>query len=200
MIKRLFGLSLVTMLLLIGSAIAGDTLYVWFGGTFDRLGNWNETTKIKASSNNDIPVYFLNTPGAWVANAHLPLGVKDSIFDDIPQAKCSFAYFPFDAWDDASFLAVYEGAPPNRVGFHSRSFLGFSDLGGKPNPFMHFTSITQGLKFVVHTTAVPVVEKAYPGSLIEGISKTLGKSAAGDTTGGPGFPVVKHFGLPVCIR
>jgi len=191
MTKRLLGLSLLAMLFLIASASAVD---IYVGGTFTGAV-WTDTIKGKIDANVDVPVYFDFSAdlGAYVANVHLPLGVNDTYIDNIPQALCSFAYFPFNAWDDASFLATFETAPPNPAGFHSRSFLGFADLGGPPNPWLHFTSVTQGLKFVIHTLNNPAWVGTTVMALQNGVSSTLGGPALGDTVGGPGYTANTHY-------
>ncbi len=193
--KRLFGLSLLAMILLIGSASAQDTVYVWYGGSFDSGYNWNNIQIVAENADNAIPVYIMCTAGAYVADIHLPLGVNDIYIDAIPQSLCSYGY-PFTAWDDASFLNAFETSPPNPAGWHSRSFLGFHDTGGGPNPRLYFTVPTNCLTFVVHT--LPLVLPDTLGDTIcgvmqNGVSSTLGGPAAGDTLGGAGFPCITNF-------
>jgi len=199
MTKRLLGLSLLAMLLLMGSAFA-QNVDIWFGGTFAGTV-WTDTIKGKDNANVNVPVYVMTDPAAYVANVHFPLGVNDTYIDAIPQSLCSKAYYPFyeplpgPGWDDASFLGTFEAAPPNPAGFHSRSFLGFADLGGGPNPWLHYVVPTQVLNFVVHTLPDPGgwIGNTYSGVLQAGVSSTLGGFSCGDTVGGPGYTSVTHF-------
>jgi hypothetical protein len=203
MVRKAWALSLLAMLLLVGSAFA-QNVDVWYGGTFTGTV-WHDTIKGKTNSNIDVPVYFLTAPGAYVANIHLPLGVKDTYIDGIPRDLCNKNYFPFyeplpdptpesgPGWDDASFLVTYEGAPPNVAGYHGRSFLGFADLGGGANPWLYFTTPTQALNFKVHTVDNSSLIGQTVMAFRNGISGTLGGPAAGDTIGGPGFAIVSHF-------
>ncbi len=191
MTKRLLGLSLLAMFLLIGSAFAQVDVY--YGGYFTGTV-WHDTINGKDNANVNVPVYIIMDPTAYVADCHLPLGVSDTYFDAIPQSLCTFSY-PFTAWDDASFLNAFETSPPNPAGWHSRSFLGFADLGGGSNPYLHFTEPTQILNFVVHTLPDPGgwTGNAFSGILQDGVSSTLGGPAMGDTLGGPGYPVTTHY-------
>lgn len=190
MVRKAWGLSLLAMILMISAAYA-QNVEVWYGGTFTGTV-WNDTIKGKINSNVNVPTYFRCDAGAYVANVHLPLGVRDIYIDAIPRDLCTFGY-PFNAWDDASYLGTYEGAPPNIAGWHSRSFLGFADLGGPPNPWMYFETITQGLNFVVHTVNDTTLIGQTVVAFRNGVSGTLGGPAAGDTLGGPGFPIISHF-------
>lgn len=204
MTKRLLGLSLLAMLLLIGSASA-QNVDIWFGGTFTGTV-WHDTINGKDNTNVTVPVYVMTDPAAYVANVHFPLGVNDIYVDAIPQSLCSKQYFPFyealpdpspesgPGWDDASFLNTFEAAPPNPAGFHSRSFLGFADLGGGSNPWLHFVDPTHCLDFVIHTLPDP---GGWIGNAFQvmqpGVSSTLGGFSCGDTVGGPGYVSVPHF-------
>jgi len=196
MTKRLLGLSLLAMLLLVGSAFA-QNVEIWFGGSWDGTV-WVDTIKGRSDNNVNVPVFVMTDPAAYVANVHFPLGVNDIYVDDIPLALCSKEYAPFvggAGWDDASFLGTFEAAPPNPAGFHSRSFLGFADLGGGPNPWLHFETPTQILNFVVHTLVDPGtwIGNTYSDVLQAGVSSTLGGFSCGDTVGGPGYTSVTHF-------
>jgi hypothetical protein len=207
------GLSLLAILLLVGSAFAQDNLTVWYGGTWTG-GVWTDTSYVPigapflahANVNVDIPVWYQCTAGAIVADMHLPLGVADAYIDDIPVALCNYSdYYPFNfpgvpgvtapGWDDASFLGTFETSPPNVPGYHSRSFLGFSDTGGLPNMRLYSTTVAQCLRFNVH---FPVVDTGFVYNVLrDGASTTLGGPGAGDTLGGAGFPVITHYAVLV---
>jgi hypothetical protein len=196
MISRLSGLSLLAVILMAGSALASN-VNIWYGGSF--TGNvWNDSCSAQINSNFSVPVYISTDPDAYVANMHLPLGVNDTYIDSIPRDLCSFDFYPFignppDYWDDASFLSRFETSPPNPAGFHSRSFLGFADLGGGPNTWLHFTEPTQILSFVVHirNNSAWIGTSARPFQ--DGMSSTLSGPNVGDTVGGPGYTLITHY-------
>jgi hypothetical protein len=167
---------------------------VYFGGTFTGTV-WHDTIYAPLNSNVDVPVYFdfSSEPTAYVADVHLPLGVNDTYIDSIPLSLCSFDFYPFNAWDDASFLNRFESSPPNQPGYHSRSFLGFSDLGGQSNPWLHYTSITQGLNFKIHIRNNPSWIGTTVSALRDGVSSTLSGPALGDTIGGPGYVCATYY-------
>lgn len=203
MVRKAWGLSLLAIILMIGAANA-QTVDVWYGGSFTGTV-WHDTIKGKINANIDVPTYFRCDEGAYIANVHLPLGVRDIYIDAIPRDLCDKNFFPFyepipdptpesgPGWDDASFLAAFEGAPPNVAGWHSRSFLGFADLGGGPNPWLYFTTPTKALNFKVHTVDNSSLVGQTVVAFRNGVSSTLGGPAFGDTLGGPGFTVAAHF-------
>jgi len=141
MTKKLLGLSLLAMLLLIGSAIAADTSYFWYGGTFDGVGNWNDTIKARINANIDVPCYITSMDPCWVGGLHLPLGVNTAYIDGIPKPLCSILPpingYPLPGppynWDEFSFLDTFEISPPNPAGWRSRSFFGLAETGNDRN-------------------------------------------------------------------
>jgi len=213
MTKRLLLLSLFAMILMIAPAMAEltDTVYVYYGGTFTGT-TWHDTTMGKPNSLVQVPVYVSCTAGAQVANLHLPLGVNDIYIDSIivdtafkyPYAAgyqgCEYQY-PFTAWDDASFLQAWENpgtVEPGMLptGFHSRSFLGFSDLGGPANPVLYFATPTQCMYFVVKTqdTLTGTLEFGHAYACMQdGHSSTLHGPGAGDPVGGPGYSIRTYY-------
>jgi hypothetical protein len=189
---KLFVLSLLAILISAGSVFATINIYV--GGTFTGT-TWHDTINGQINANIDVPVYFdfSAEPSAFVANVHLPLGVRDTYIDSIPASLCSFNYFPFNQWDDASFLARFESSPPNPTGYHSRSFMGFADLGGGSNPWLNYTTITQGLNFKIHTRNNSSWVGTTVSALQNGVSSTLDGPSLGDTVGGPGYSIQIHY-------
>jgi hypothetical protein len=180
------------MLISSGAAFAAINIYV--GGTFTGT-TWHDTINAQINANIDVPVYFdfSADPTAYVGNIHLPLGVNNIYIDSIPGALCGFNYYPFTSWDDASFLNRFETSPPNPAGYHSRSFLGFADIGGGSNPWLHYESITQGLNFKIHTRNNSSWIGTTVRALQDGVSSTLGGPDLGDTVGGPGYTFVIHY-------
>jgi hypothetical protein len=189
---KLLALSFIVLLISAGSASATINIYV--GGTFTGA-TWHDTINAQINANVDVPVYFDFTqePTAYVANMHFPLGVNNTYIDSIPLSLCSFDFFPFNNWDDASFLTRFETSPPNPAGYHSRSFLGFADLGGQSNPWLNYTTITQGLNFKVHIINNSNLVGTTVRALQTGVSSTLAGPALGDTVGGPGYTFVIHY-------
>jgi hypothetical protein len=188
--RKAWGLLFLALVLMMGVA-NGQVVEVWYGGSFTGTV-WHDTIKGKINANLDVPTYIRCDEGAYVADVHFPLGVRDIYIDAIPRDLCTYGY-PFNAWDDASFLITFEGSPPNIAGWHSRSFLGFCDLAGGPNPYLYFTDITQVLNFKIHTVDNSSLIGQTVTALRNGVSSTLGGPACGDTVGGPGFTVVTHF-------
>lgn len=189
---KIIALSIMAVLFTAGTAFAAINIYV--GGTFTGT-TWHDTIYAPINANVDVPVYFdfSTEPTAYVANVHLPLGVNDTYIDSIPAALCSYDFYPFNAWDDASFLARYESSPPNPPGYRSRSFLGFADLGGQANPWLHYTSITQGLNFKIHIRNNPSWIGTTVSALRDGVSSTLAGPSLGDTVGGSGYTSIIHY-------
>lgn len=185
-------MSIMAVFVTAGTALAAITIYV--GGTFTGT-TWHDTIYAPINANVDVPVYFdfSTEPTAYVANVHLPLGVNDTYIDSIPVALCSYDFYPFNAWDDASFLARFESSPPNPPGYRSRSFLGFADLGGQANPWLHYTSITHGLTFKIHIRNNSNWIGTTVNALRDGVSSTLAGPSLGDTVGGSGYTTVIRY-------
>jgi hypothetical protein len=171
-------------LVLSNSAMATDSLYVYFGSVNDTIFNVHPGDTVNMN------VYFMCTAGAYVADIRLPLVTNDSyVSADLANTRGTI-YYPFNQWDDASFLATWEGSPPNPSGFHSRSFLGFADIGGSPNPWMHLLTPTRALVWPVVVTN----STAFGGMTIEPFRQPAPwYMSAGDTLGGPGYEIVVHL-------
>lgn len=196
MTKRLLSLSLLVAFTLIGSVYAAN-VNIWYGGTFTN-GVWKDSCVAQINANLTVPVYVSTDANAYVANMHLPLGVNDTYIDSIPHDLCSFDFYPFvgnppDYWDDASFLTRFESSPPNPAGYHSRSFLGFADLGGGPNTWLHSIEPRQILSFVVHVRNNPAWIGTMATPFRDGVSSTLSGPNVGDTVGGPGYTLITHY-------
>lgn len=192
MTKKLLMVSLLAVLFMAGAVLAdeNDTVYVWY---FDPAVPGPAT--VSPGKVFQLPVYIKCSENAYAADLHLPLGINDIYFDDIPIGDCSLDFFPFHDpddpynpdvnWDDASFLDTLEISPPNPAGWHSRSFAGWADLGGAKNPWLYFNTPTLCLLFGVNA---PIEDTIYLDQTIcdvfqDGVSSTLGVPAAGDTMG-----------------
>lgn len=161
--------------------LASDSLYVYFGSVNDTTYNVHPGDTVNMN------VYFKCTPGAYVANINLPLISNDSFISaDLANSRGTL-YYPFTQWDDASFLATWEGAPPNPLGYHSRKFLGIADIGGSPNPWMRFLTPTRALVWPVVVTS----STSFEGMTVEPFRQPAPwNMSAGDTVGGPGYDIV----------
>jgi hypothetical protein len=178
---------LVLFLGISNNSFASDTLYVWFGN-IDR----SPITVSPDQSPVYITVYAKTSDNAYVANMHLPLAVQDIYINSIPVSACGDNFYPINLWDDHSFISTFDGAPPNNSGWHSRSFLGFADIGGQPNPLFHSSVPVQILRFAI----TPVWDTSLVGDTVyclqSGISARIGNPGAGDSIGG-NYIIVTYY-------
>lgn len=171
---------ILTLLACYNPVLASDSLYVYFGSINDTIYNVHPGDTVNMN------VYFRCTPGAYVANIHLPLITNDCyISADLANTRGTL-YYPFTQWDDASFLAAWEGSPPNPVGYHSRAFLGLADVGGSSNPWMYLLTPTRALVWPVVVTS----STSYYGMTVEPFRQPAPWNMyAGDTLGGSGYDI-----------
>jgi hypothetical protein len=193
MTKKLLVLNFLAVLFLMGSAFAQDTLKIWYGGSFDAVGNWKDTTVGRINSNVAVPFYIYGAAGVAAGSVHFPLGVSDTYINDIVRDSCSYNFFPFNAWDDASFLDSYEALPGS--GFHTRSFLGFADLGGGSNPWGIFNvwPPAQKLTWVVHTLNNAAWNGTTVAALVRGQNSASGGPTASDSLGSVNYVVADRY-------
>lgn len=95
------------------------------------VGNLDRTP-ILAGLNTQIvvPVYIKTDDS--ISFMHLPIATDDSFFTSRDGGAF---YEPLSLWDDVSFLNPDLNSPS--AGHTSQSILGFADLFGGPNPFLH---------------------------------------------------------------
>jgi hypothetical protein len=179
--------SLILAALVWSLADAADTVFVTFGHV--------DSTPVLVSPGQTLMLdtYIKCTPGAYVSNLLLTLGTRDLYIVDETSPVDGVVEYPFTQWDDHSFIGHWEGAPNNPPGYHGRGFLGFADLGAGPNPWLHFTEYTRCLRWALHVTG----NTAYIGDTVDcfiiGQNGSMSNWNAGDTSGGPGYPLVPYF-------
>lgn len=192
MTKKLLMVSLLAVLFAVGSVLAdeNDTVYVWY---YDPAGP--DTVTVSPGKTFLLTVFIQTSVNAYGADLHLPLGINDLYFDDIPIPCCSYDYYPFHDpefpydtllnWDDVAFLDTFETSPPNPAGWHSRSFNGWADLGGPSNPWLWFETPTHCLDFCVNAPESDTIylDQTVCDAFQDGVSSTLGPPACGDTLG-----------------
>ncbi|OQX91270.1 MAG: hypothetical protein B6D58_08605 [candidate division Zixibacteria bacterium 4484_95] len=147
----------------------------------------------------NVDVYIQTPENAYIADLHLCLGTENQYIDSLLSDTEGEMYYPLTEWDDASFLPS-QGSPPNPAGWSSQSFLGWADLFGEPNPWLHFETPTRIMTFVVKT----VNDTLFVGDTVQcfapGINTSLGGSAAGDTLGRVNFPLIEHFSPMILLH
>ena len=74
-----------------------------------------------------VPVWAYSYDSIWFV--HIPIATDDYF---VAARLGGTLYFPFDSWDDCSFLAPYTDSPV--PGYTSQCILGFADLDEEPNP------------------------------------------------------------------
>ena len=139
-----------------------------------------------------VDVYIQTPENAYIADMHLCLGTDDQYIDSLLSDTEGELYYPLTEWDDASFLPP-QGVPPNPAGWSSQSFLGWADLAGDPNPWLHFETPTRIMTFVVKT----VNNQDLIGDTVQcfapGVNIPNGGSTAGDTLGLVTYSLVENF-------
>ncbi len=137
-------LGLVLLVLVGGAAYGQDP------GLPDSLvfGNLDGSV-ILASLNSDVVISVWVKTDDSVAFIHIPLGTDDDYID----TRLGGQFFaPLTSWDDISFLAPNYDYPT--TGISSQSILGWSDLYGGPNPYLHTNyAWVRVAEFRLHTTS-----------------------------------------------
>jgi hypothetical protein len=159
---------------------------VWYGSL--------DNTPVRAPIGGiaSVDVYIKTRPDVYVGNILLNLGANDLYIDSLMSNYYGNYYSTLLYWDYSSFLNPSH-SPPNRPGWSAESYWGQSDAGGAPNPFLN---LPEPIKI-----ATMVLQAVYDTSLCgdtvaafgPGLHVSLGHSYAGDSVGGPGFPVTEHF-------
>ena len=179
--------SLFLMAVIWSPSDAADTVYVTFGNI--------DSTPVTVYPGQTLMLdtYIKCTPGAYVANLLLTLGTRDLYVVNETSPVDGVLEYPFTQWDDRSFIGHWEGSPLNPPGYHGRAFLGFADLGGGPNPWLHFDNYTRCLRWALHITG----NTTYIGDTVDcfiiGQNGAMSNWQVGDTIGGPGYPLIPHF-------
>lgn len=159
---------------------------VWYGSI--------ECTPVNAfpGSRVYIDAYILTPGDVYLANLHLCLGSLDEYVDSLLNQEEGSFHGVILEWDDYSFL-VPEGSPPNPEEWSSQSFAGWSDIGGAPNPWLHYEMPTKILTFVVKTVNNPSLVGDTIQCFGSGVNSILGRAFADDTMGIYRYPIKEYF-------
>jgi len=186
------GLLVITMFFLfilisMGFSQTDEWVKIYFGKL--------DSSAIEANVNApvDIDVYIQTSANAYVADAHISLGVDNRYIDSLLSVEKGEILYPFNEWDAKLFLPP-QSSPPNPKGWSSQSFIGFARMSPPyKSPWLHFTEPTLVLKMTVKT----VKNTSLIGQTIDclGPGKNLaqGPSNAGDTMGSKGYQVSMQF-------
>jgi len=188
-IRRLLAIALSFVFILISMSFAQTEN--WVNVYFGKL----DSSAIEANINAplDIDVYIQTSANAYIADAHICLGVDNRYIDGLLSAAEGEILYPFNEWDIKLFLPP-QGSPPNPEGWSSQSFLGFARMAPPyKSPWLHLIEPTLVLKMTAKTVNYPSLIGQTIDCLGPGLNLAQGPSNAGDTTGMTGYPVNMQF-------
>lgn len=140
-----------------------------------------------------IDAYVQTNDDVYVADIHLCLGGLDAYIDSFMSVASGQWYYPFTDWDVKRFYDP-QGSPPNPIGWSSQSFQGFADIAPPYSSlWLHSVTPIRVLTYAVRTVNDSLVIGQTVQALGPGINAQQGGSNAGDSLGGPGFPVLEFF-------
>jgi len=160
-------------------------LVVWYG-TLN-----GSPVSVNINSHIGIDAFAQCNEDVFVADIHLCLGTDDSIIDSLLGTTEGVWYYPFTNWDIAIF---YDPQDPSQMpeGWSSQSFQGYSRYTAPyDNPLLHFTVPTKVLTYAMKTVNEPTIIGSTVKAIVRGFNTFQGPSNAGDSVGGPGFPVLE---------
>lgn len=166
---------------------AQDTVYVTFGNV--------DSTPVMVYPGQTLMLdtYIKCTPGAYVADIAMTLGTRDLYVVNETSPDSGVIESPFTEWDDKSFTSEWNGSPNNPPGYHGRMFYARADMGGLPNPWLHFDNYTRCLRWALKITS----STQYIGDTVTcfqiGYTHSMTYWQVGDTIGGPGYPLIPYF-------
>lgn len=163
-----------------------DTVYVWFG-SLD-----NSPVRVFPGQLYELDTWIMCTPDAYVAHICITLGTKDQYISYNYSSEYGWFGYPFTRWDDASFLLGWGGSPPNPPGWHGKAFAGWADLGGDPNPWLHFETPTKIITWVLEIAD----SNSFIGDTVECLGIGIDAMTywqAGDTLGMYEYPLIPFF-------
>lgn len=120
---------------------------------------------------------------------HLPLGTNDQYIVGLYSTTEGVLYYPLTDWDDAFFWIPDILSP----GWHSQSLLGFSDIGGGPNPFMNCPDPVRIASFAFEVANDPALIGNTVYCLAEGYNPANGEPLFGDVDGVTPYYPLQHF-------
>jgi hypothetical protein len=126
-----------------------------------------------------VDIYFQSADSLNMNFLHLPLGTLDQYIVDHHSVTAGVLYYPLDEWDEVEFYPPEELSP----GWHNQSLLGFADLGGNPNPYLHFSQPTRIASFAFETVNDTTIIGDTVLCLAEGNNMANGGPLIGDSTG-----------------
>jgi hypothetical protein len=140
-----------------------------------------------------IDIYAQTSANAYLADLHACLGTDDNYIDSLISTEHGEVYGPLNTWDMAYFLNQ-GGSPPNPDGWSSQSFQGFANLA-PPYDAEYIHSETSML--IIRMVGWTMNDSSLIGQTVDclgpGLNPQQGPSNAGDTLGGPGYPVSQYF-------
>jgi len=160
-----------------------DSVYVWYG-------NYNDlpiSGRIDEIINVD--VYVKTTADAYVANMCVPLGFNKTYIDTIFKDSCQI-YWPLTEWDEAGFYTFNDEF---QEGWNSLTFLGFADLGGELNPWLHTSGFLRILTFAAHSVSDSLLMGTTVEAFGPGLDRFQGPTNFGDTSGDAGYSYLEVF-------
>jgi len=182
-----FSLFLTFIYIAIGFAQTDE----WVNISFGKLDSTAIETKINTLV--EIDVYMQTSAGAYVADAHICLGVDNRYMDSLLSAETGEILSPFSEWDVKSFLPP-QSSPPNPEGWSSQSFIGFARMiSPYDSPWLHLLEPALVLKFVAKTANDPSLIGQTVNCLGPGLDMAQGPSNVGDTLGSAGYPANMQF-------
>lgn len=175
----------------------------------------NDTTSVEISTHHGVAVWYGNVDlspvnvhinaletidafvqtndDVYVADIHLCLGANTSYVDTMVSISDGEWFYPFTDWDVKRFYNQQD-TPPNPEGWISQSFQGFADIAPPYSSlWLHYVTPVRILTYAMITVNDSSVIGSTVQALGPGLNLQQGGSNAGDSLGGPGFPVLEFF-------
>jgi hypothetical protein len=150
-----------------------------------------------------INAYARTAPNVYLANIHLCIATQEQYFDSLISRTNGRIYPPLTQWDECEFRLPEQHNDEylftNPPGWYSQSFVGFSDLGGSPNPWFHSDTLVKIATFAFKCVNNPALLGDTIKCFRTGYSNILGMAQGGDTVGGPGYNLIQYFSPIVVV-
>jgi len=160
-------------------------LVVWYGSV--------DGSPVSVNINNHIGIdaFVQCNDDVFVADIHLCLGTNDLYIDSLLSTTEGVWFYPFTDWDIRLF---YDPQQPPQMpnGWSSQSFQGYARYNAPyDNPLLNYAVPTRVLTYRMRTVNEPTVIGNTVNALMRGLNIYQGPSNAGDSVGGPGYPVLE---------